>query len=247
MALPIIPLATFDVKHKSLPNGKIVMKPFTTGQETVLLQVKDSEKKEEILGAIKQIIKECVVEPANFDVSKIPTFAIEYIFIKIRERSNGEIVELAYRCTNKIKSMKEDEPEKVCGGKIEFKLDLRDVTIDYPEGSTDVFKITEDIGLKLFYPSLETSSSMESDEDAVELIVKHIDSIFDGDTVYNSEDSTEAEKTEFVKQIPSKVKNEIMSNFFNKLPTVKYKTSQVCPDCGMKHDIVLEGMSDFFH
>lgn len=244
MALPVIPLAHFDIKDKRLPGGKLTMKPFTVGQEAILLQIKDSENKEEILSSIKQIINECVVEPKDFNVYAIPFFLVELIFLKLRERSNGETIELTYRCNN----ITDDtvEPVVKCGQKMEFSIDLREISITEPEGHTDTFTIAGDIGIQFQYPSLETIDKITDPDDILEALVLSTKAIYQGDEVWLASDSTKEELTAFVSQIPTKVKQEIVENFFNKVPRVKKVVDLKCPKCGYEHKINLEGITDFF-
>jgi hypothetical protein len=242
MALPIIPLATFVIKDKSLPNGKITIKPFTVGQASILLQVKESKDQEEILHAVKQVISECVVEP-ELDIEKLPVFILEFIFIKIRERSIGEIIDLSFRCTNKVIK---DEAEKECGGAIDFKIDLRNINVTYPEGSKNIFYVSDTIGVELFYPSINSSRGIDSEIDIIPMISRHIKTIFNGDEVWSREDCTSEEIDDFVSQIPLLVKNEIIELFFGKMPSVKHEHTQKCPSCGTIHNIAIEGLNDFF-
>ena len=48
----------------------------------------------EKIEAIKQIIRNCIVQ--DIDVEKLATFDIEYIFVNLRSKSIGNIVELNY-------------------------------------------------------------------------------------------------------------------------------------------------------
>ncbi len=250
LKLPKIDLPTFTVSNKFLPNGKVVMHPFTVGTEKLLLQLKDSKNQEEILTVIKQVVQSCVVEPANFDVTNVPMFCLELLFIRLREKSNGEIIDLTYKCNVESKERRPDGEITVCDGRIDFQVDLREVDISQQNEGKDVFEISNDIGIQLEYPSLNSALSIQTD-DVIELIRTHVKSIYHGDDVWTkselfADEVSSTETMEFINQIPSSVKNEIVEKFFGSAPKVKHTIKPVCPKCHTVHTIELEGISDFF-
>jgi hypothetical protein len=56
----------------------------------------ESDKVEEIITATKTIIENCVY--GDIDVNEMPTFDIEYIFLQLRGKAKGEVLELKYNC-----------------------------------------------------------------------------------------------------------------------------------------------------
>ena len=93
MALPKIKHPTYKITIPS--NEKEVnFRPFTVQEEKLLLMAKNSEKTEDIINTVKQVIQNCIIEP--IEIEKLAIFDIEYIFIKLRSKSVGEIVELDY-------------------------------------------------------------------------------------------------------------------------------------------------------
>ena len=94
MALPKIKHPTYSVTIPSTQQS-INIKPFTVQEEKILLMAKSSEKTEDVVAAVKQIIQNCIIEAV--DVDKLATFDVEYLFVKLRSKSIGEVVDLEYK------------------------------------------------------------------------------------------------------------------------------------------------------
>ena len=105
MPLPKIDLPIFEIKLISQPKP-IKFRPFLVKEEKLLLMALQSEDEQTILSTIKQVINNCLVYPIEID--DIPIFDIEYLFLNIRARSVGEIVDSAYVCRN-VTSIEVDE------------------------------------------------------------------------------------------------------------------------------------------
>ena len=91
-----------------LSNKKIKIRPFLVKEEKILLMAMESNDEESILLAIKQIVNNCCVD--KIDVDELPILDLEFIFLNLRARSIGEMVELEYKCNNDIKL--EEETKK---------------------------------------------------------------------------------------------------------------------------------------
>lgn len=239
MALPTIPTPQFTIKKSKFLKQSITMRPFLVGEETILLQVKDSEDTNEIMGAIKQVINRCIEEPKNFNVDNAPSFILELMFLRLRQHSNGEVVELNYRCKNEV-------GESVCNHEFQTQLDLRDTDIHEQEGHTNTFDVGGGIGISLKYPTLALAESLTNPEDWVETIAKSIETVYSGDDVWLASDHTEDELMKFASGISSKTKAEIQEKFYNRIPTVRSVLKTKCPKCGHVHTIELNGLQDHF-
>ena len=247
-ALPIIPLAHFTVKNKRFNGGEIVLKPFTVGQESILLMVKDSKDNKEVLNAIKQVAQECTVNPEQHDFANMPFYLIELLFLKLREHSNGELVDLSYRCKEEVST--EEGGTKVCDGLMEVKIDLREIDIVENPDYQEVFILHEagddSIGIEFSQPSIALIEKTKKDGDLIESLCLLTKKIFKGQEVWEASEMKKEDLRNFVKGIPSSKKREILEKFFSSPPRIKHETSVICPKCNKKHDLVLEGIEDFF-
>ena len=91
MALPKIDFVTYELKLPS-SEQKIKYRPFLVKEEKILLIAAESKNNEQILLALEQVITNCLLD--QVDISILPSFDVEYIFLKIREKSMGEIIKV---------------------------------------------------------------------------------------------------------------------------------------------------------
>lgn len=228
MALPKIKHPTYTI---TIPSTKkqVNFRPFTVQEEKLLLMARASEKSDDIVSTIKQIIQNCIIEP--IEVEKLATFDIEFIFLRLRAKSVGEVVELEY---------KDDEVP------VKFKVNLEEVQVKYSPDHKNKFNVHEDIGVLMRYPTLDEIISVESStdkEDAIfNVLFKCVDKIYDKETVYN--DFTEKELQEFINSLPMDALLKI-KEFFDTMPSVEHTVS-LKNSKGETKDILLKGLNSFF-
>ena len=85
MALPVMKHPTFELTVPS-SKQKIKYRPFLDKEEKILLLAQSSDSVKDMIQAIKQIIKNCIVE-GDINIDTLPSFDIEYIFLKLRVSS----------------------------------------------------------------------------------------------------------------------------------------------------------------
>jgi hypothetical protein len=231
MALPVIKHPTYKI---TIPSTKkeVNIRPFTVQEEKILLMAKSSENTQDIVSAVKQVIRNCIVEPV--DVDAMATFDIEYIFIKLRAKSVGEIVDLEYT---------DPETEDV----IKFKINLDDVEVKYNPEHTNKINVFDDVGIVMRYPTLEEiekveSSSEKSEEAAFKMLMKCIETIYDQNNVYS--DYSEKELSDFVDSLPMESMNKV-KQFFDTMPSVEHEVNLKNKQ-GKNKTITLKGITSFF-
>ena len=223
---------------------KIRYRPFLVKEQKLLLMAAESDDQNEIMNAVKQVINNCVIDDVNVD--NMATFDIEHLFIQLRARSVGEIVQLNYNCNNVIKT---EEGEKPCGGKVKFDLNILEIEpIRNPEHDNKI-SITEKMGIVMKYPSFKSVSKLDvntNDIDQVlDVIIGCIEYIYDDEKIYYGKDSTKEELLAFVESLTQNNLEKIQ-NFFITLPKFKKDLSFKCGKCGYEEDIVVEGIQNFF-
>jgi hypothetical protein len=229
MALPKIKHPTYSITIPS-NNKKVNFRPFTVQEEKLLLMAKNSEKTEDIINTVKQVIQNCIIEP--IDVEKLAIFDIEYIFIKLRSKSVGEIVDLDY-----------NDPET--DENIKFKINLDDIEVKRNDEHTNKFILFENIGVVMRYPTLEEVKTVEDngkDEAVFTMLIKCIDQIYDEETVYS--DYNEKELDEFINTLPMESMGAIQK-FFETMPSVEH-TVKLKNKKGETKEVVLKGINSFF-
>ena len=230
MALPKIKHPTYSVTIPSTQQS-INIKPFTVQEEKILLMAKSSEKTEDVIAAVKQIIQNCIIEA--IDVDKLATFDIEYLFVKLRSKSIGEVVDLEY---------KDPDTEEV----IKFKVNLDDIEIKRNPDHKNKFIINEDVGLSMRYPTLDEIRVIEESDNQengiLDMLFKCVDKIYDNETVYT--DFSETELQEFINSLPMDSMNKI-KEFFDTMPTLEH-TVKLKNKNGKTSEVVLKGLNSFF-
>jgi hypothetical protein len=239
MTLPKIQYPTFTITIPSTKK-KAKFRPFTVGEEKLLLMGQQSDEPKDMYDAIKQVINNCAID--NIDLSNLAPFDFDYIFIKLRAQSVSNVVEIKYL-----------DPED--NEKYEVKVNLDDVEVQFPEAAADpIIQCDENIKVKLRYPTMkmmdeimaELEGMKEVDPSKVtdKLILKAIDMIIAGDEIYPVNEISDEELLEFVESLPGKAYKSIRK-FFEATPqvrhTVTYKTNK-----GTDRSIELNGLRDFF-
>jgi hypothetical protein len=235
MPLPKINHPIYEVYLKSL-DKKVKFRPFLVKEEKVLLMAKESDDLEDIVKAIKQIINNCVID--DIDVDALPTFDIEMFFINLRVQSVGENAEMMYTCNNLVVG---EGPEAVeCGNKIEFLLDIKNVSFSETENHTDNIRLGETVGMKLKYPTLQFSP-----DGGYTFISQYLDYIYDSEQIYKKDEISEEELKEFIDNLTiDQVK--LIRDFFTTLPQVVLNQDVTCPKCKHVHQLKVEGLLNFF-
>ena len=82
MPLPKIDQPLIDVTIPS-SKKKILFRPFLVKEEKILLISQQGGEDTDVIRAIKQILRLCV-QDEDFDVDKLTTFDLEYLFLKLR-------------------------------------------------------------------------------------------------------------------------------------------------------------------
>lgn len=232
MTLPKLDKPLFEL---DIPSQKKVVKfrPFTVKEEKILLVAQQDGNEKSIILAIKQVINNCC-QDENFDVDKLATFDLEYLFLKLRARSINNIIEVSYR---------DNEDDKV----YDFEIDLDTVEMIQPE-QTNVISITDTVGIKMKYPSVTIIDDAPTEATASEvveyLIRKCIDCIYDEENVYPADDYNEKELVEWIDGLDVETFNKIRA-FFDNLPQMYYKI-EYKNSLGNDRVIELSSLSDFF-
>ena len=95
MALPNLNTEKYSMTFPST-GKKLSFRPFLVKEEKVLLLAQEAGKINEMTNALKTIIKNCTF--GKVEVDNLPFFDLEYMFIKIRSKSVGEISNIKVTC-----------------------------------------------------------------------------------------------------------------------------------------------------
>ena len=241
--LPKLDVPMYSVNLVS--TGKPVrFRPFLVREQKLFLMAAESEDGSEMINTIRQVLKNCVLD--EIDIDSLPTFDLEYLFMNLRARSVEEVVELNYKCNNRVKD--ENGEEKTCSGVVNLKVNILEIEpTKNPEHENKV-KITDKLGIVFKYPTFEMFQKyekMSENEVMMNILVDCIDYIFDDEQVYYAKDTPKKELEEFVDNLQQK-DLEKFKKFFDTMPEIKKDIHFKCPKCTYEEDITIKGMQSFF-
>lgn len=192
-----------------------------------------------IAATLKEIIKNCTFN--QVDVDKLSSFDIEYIFLQLRSKSRGNMVELQYTCKNEVNS-------QLCNEVNNFSVDLEKLTVDMKNAPSCKIMLTDTVGINMLYPTLDNvldiqMALMNRNINAIyDKMGDFVECVFDGETIEDK--FTNEEFSAWLGTLDQKQFKKI-EEFFQKLPAVKSHTKVCCKKCSHKDEIVLEGLSSF--
>ena len=188
MPLPKIATPTYELELPS--TGETVQyRPFLVKEEKLLVIALESDDTKQITTAIKTVIKNCVITK-GIKVEQLPTFDIEYLFLRIRAKSVGEVSE--------FKVIAPDDNET----QVEVEVNLEEVEVVVPKEHTNKIKITDEVTLVMKYPSIDTfvKNNLADDpklDDIFQLAADCVDQIANGEEVENAKAYKKGELVSF--------------------------------------------------
>ena len=243
MALPKldVPIFTIDLP---LSKTKLRYRPFLVKEEKLLLMAMESDDDVTVLETIKQIINNCCLD--DVDVNSLSITDLEFFFLNLRARSIGELVDLQYKCNNKV--MDENNEEHPCDNVVKIKLNVLEIQPTFDEKHKDKIELTSDMGIVMKYPSFSTiqNSKAENEVDKIlEIIMDCVSYIYDADNIYYRKDMEDSELTEFIDNL-SQAQFSKIQQFFETIPKIKKDIDFKCSKCGYEEKITIEGLQNFF-
>jgi hypothetical protein len=182
-----------------------------------------------------KILEGCILTPV--DMKNLAMFDVEFLFLQLRGKSVGEVIEL---------QVGHQDSESECKHRTDVKLKIDDIKVqgEIPESKV---MLTDDIGVKLKFLSVADMTSIPDYEDDTEkmfaIINKGIEYIFDEENVYN--EFTDAEINEWVNTLNQSQFQKIV-DFVEQMPKLQHKLDWKCEKCGKEENITLEGLQSFF-
>ena len=236
MALPKIGYPTYELELPS--TGKTVKyRPFLVKEEKVLLMALEGKDEKHIVSAVKDLIKNCVI--SRIKVDTLPSFDLEYLFLKIRAASIGEIINLTVTCLDDKKT------------EVEAQVNINEVTVKKEKGHSPKIMFDKTTGIVMRYPSMKEFVDREflqkemKTEQVYDFIADSIDQIFDAEEVYDSTTTTKKEFRTFVDGLTTK-QFEKIQQFYATAPKLSHTFKVTNPNTGKESDYTIEGLQSFF-
>jgi len=236
MPLPILESPKYILTVPSTKKS-IEYRPFLVKEEKILLLAQETGDDNAITQAIKEIIKACtfgVIDPED-----LTTFDLEYIFLKLRAKSVGEISEINCTC------------EK-CSAKTPVSIDIDKIEVTWPKDynpKDNTIMLTDTVGVTMQYLKVRdikaVNESKSQTETIMDTIIAMINTIFDQNGVYKKSDSTQEELLTFINSL-SRSQIEKIEKFIIDSPKLMHELDFSCIKCKHTNKVTLAGTQSFF-
>lgn len=229
--IPKIKLPYYEVKIPD--NGDVIhIKPYTIEIEKYLISLdKENIELSEQLKITKEVLKFCIVEDYNVDELSIGT--VLWLFLKCYEISVKNCIEFQYvhKCDNGEE------------GKVQVKINIRDIKYDYNDEIVRIPIDTEEGKYFLEYSGLKLKSSdfLKDENDSLNLIASCLNRMYD-ESGNNEIELTMEDKVELTKSL-SLADITKVGELINKISRPYFDLEYTCPNCGK---LIKERLEDFF-
>jgi len=238
MPLPKINTPTYELVIPSI-GKKARYRPFLVREEKILIMALESEDMSQITNAIVEIMSACILTK-GIKVLELSTFDIEYVFLNIRSKSVGEVIEVNVTCP--------DDGET----KVSMEINIDDIKVQKDKNHTNLIKLDESLSMKMKYPSIEQfvennfEVKKQNVDQSLDMITSCIDQVYTEEEAWAASDCTKDELKEFIEQMNTKQFKEI-EKFFTTMPKLSHTVKVQNPETKVKSDVVLEGLASFFN
>lgn len=210
------------------PSKKVKYRPFIIEEERNLLMALEARDFNQVITTIRDMVEACT----GLEVESLPYFDLENLFVKIRSKSVGELIDMIGQC-----DCKEDGSAKT-----EFQMNLDEIAIE-GEVLDPVIQIPDsDYFVEMRYPNSADVITAQ-DEDGIDFAAKLIKKVWNSEEVFDN--PTLSECKEFILSLNDEQYAPI-DKFYEKMPVLSLKQQWFCKHCGKEHSARLTGMEDFF-
>ncbi len=233
MILPKLDTVTYTLNLPST-GEELKYRPFLVKEQKNLMIAQETEDHKVIQEAVAQTIIDCTFD--KIDPWSIPSFDVEYIFLKVRSKSVGDKVDLNILCPDDKKT------------RVSVSVDLSKIECTMHVGHVNEIELTEDLKLVMKYPTFKDIAEDTSEnrtETMFHMIKTCINQVIDGETIYNKIDMTKEDLSNFVDSMTTEHLEKI-SDFFESMPTLTHTVKVKNPKTGKTGEVVLEGFESFF-
>jgi hypothetical protein len=232
MALPRLDTPQYDM---TLYNGETVkFRPFLVKEQKILLLAMEEQDPKHMVNAMKQVITNCTYD--QIDVDKLPTFEVENIFLRLREKSVGESIEFRVKCV-----------DSECDGLTQMTVDLTTVGYDRTALPSTKLKISEHIVVNMKFPTLinlDQVQNLEDVEDNFAFLASCIESIEADGSIYTMDTTPKEEVQSFLESMTT-AQFKLVRDFFVNLPKVSKTLEYSCVKCNKEQSRTIAGLQNF--
>jgi hypothetical protein len=216
--------------------GKLLSyRPFNVKEEKSLLVAKNTGSYTDFLLTISSIVDSCF--DTTIESKKLPVFDVEFMFLKLREKSVSEVVNISFTCPETNEKIKNVE------------VSLTDIVVKKNQSSNSI-KISPDIIINMRHPTYEflienSATSDTGNIDLFDMVLYSIESIQTTSELLTNEMLTKDFLNEFIENL-TRQQYQMILDFFVSAPKIEHEVKYNTSD-NVQRSIVLRGIKDFFH
>ena len=217
---------------------KVKYRPYLVKEEKVLLQAFESGDTKTCLEAMVDTLEACIDPKSKLDVGSLATFDVEYLFVKVRSKSVGEVSTVVVNCTE-------------CGEGNKHNIDLEEVSVEV-ESIDNVIQITDDIAIELAYPTYDTIikgevADVEKNDisAAMDIMAGSVKAVLTEEERIDCAHQSKEEVVEFLNSMTATQLQKV-SDFLENMPALRHSVEFTCEKCQAENKLELKGLADFF-
>lgn len=196
---------------------------------------KETTDQKQIMQAVKDVIASCTFN--QVDPSTLSVFDLEYLFLKLRSKSVGEISKLMIKC----EKCEKPNPQEI---------NLEEITVNTSDLPSPKIMLTDKIGVVMNWPRVDligdiASGNINPQDTVMSIIIGCIDSIFDDKGVYRASEQSKQELVAFVESLNQSQFAKIQA-FIEATPKLEHKMEFTCSHCAHPNSHVIRGLQSFF-
>lgn len=231
MALPKLETPTYETIIPSTGRA-IEYRPFLVKEEKILMMAQETQDTAQAISALKKIISSCTF--GKVDPNALTTYDAEFLFLQLRIKSVGESVSFIIT-------------DKETGEDVNISVDLSEVQVVEPDVELETtIQLNDSIGLTLKEVTLKDAIGLSGKDmnDITGLVSVVIDTIFDNEKVYNTNEVSKKELETFIDSL-NHTQLEKITTFIQNQPAIQKEINYRLKD-GQEKTITLKGLQDFF-
>lgn len=214
---------------------KVKFRAYNVKEERALLTADEQGDGSVMIQTLNQVVLNCLTPSPT----SLTSFDLEYIFAQIRSKSVGEVAIIKVGCD-------ETDCKDV---QIEYRFDLQQLQVVFPEGISKTIKLSDQIAVKMKYPSVEDSLRIEFIESETdkryEAVKSQIDLIYNGDEVIHVDEEPKEAVVAFIDGLnPQQYRK--LEGFFEEMPYLEGELKYRCTKCRKEHTKKVRGLANFF-
>ena len=230
MSIPLMKIPEYDLTLSN--NVKVKYRPFLVKEEKVLLMAIENDNESEMIDTLIGTVQTCMI--TQVDVQKLPVYDFEWLWLNIRSKSIGEVVDLKLKCPD-------DETQVV-----DYTFNIDNVKPDLNKKIDTNVKFSENYGVIMRIPTVREAANKKTIIDlSVNLMKDYIAQIYNGDEIFETKDIEPKELDQFIENLTMPQFKKIRA-YFEQLPIISHTIKYKNPKSGVEHKMLLQGASDFF-